>query len=133
MTETFDQRFFAAIEKHRRQPFAWGKSDCVVLALDAIAARTGRRRLVKPTWRTEKAARAALAAAGFADVEQAVAAHLEEIPVLMAGRGDIGIVDGADDGGPVLVVNAGQAWFGKSPEGPAMLPLRAARRAFRAG
>jgi hypothetical protein len=126
---TFDERFAAAIEKHRRTPFRWGVSDCVTLALDAVHARTGKW-LVKRTWKSEAGARAALAVMGFADVEEAVAAHLTEIPVIQSRRADIGIVE--SELGKACVVCIGDRWFGKSPQGPLLLPLRFPRRAFRA-
>lgn len=94
MTRDFDA-LVAFLEARAAMPFAWGKNDCVTFAAGAVLAMTGEDALAfpdrRPTWKS--AAGAARRLAQFGGLEAAVSTVLTEIPVAMAHRGDVGLVE----------------------------------------
>ena len=87
-------RLSRVIEKHHNAPFAYGHSDCFMLAADAIEAVTGIRIFADSRrYRTEAGAARMLRRKGFKTLADAFGALFEEIPPAHAGRGDIGVVD----------------------------------------
>lgn len=104
----------AFIAERQTAPFVWGTQDCVTFAAGAAFALTGNDPLSGiASWDSEKTAMRALAKRG--GLVSAVSSVLPEIPVAMAHRGDIGLVDGPD--GPFLVVIEGLTVVGPGPEG----------------
>ncbi len=86
------------IERHNDLPFQYGKSDCYLLAADAIEAVTGER--VYPDFRgykTETGAARLIRRAGFESLAEGFDSLFEQIPPAHAGRGDVGVVDQEGD------------------------------------
>lgn len=125
-------RLEEVLERYQDGVFAWGERDCFTLPMDVAAALTG----VDPwaserTYTTEIGAARKLKRLGFSDVADAFAAKLEEIPVTLAQRGDIGTVSDAS-GAACGVVVLGTLVAGMSPSaGLTFLPRARLSRAFR--
>lgn len=126
------QRLAAAIEQHRDRPFEWGASDCVTFPMDCVLAMTGEDPIEgERDYSTELGAARNLRRRGVETVAEAFAAVFVEIPVAMAHRGDLMIVEhGGRHGGGVCI---GAAVVCKSEDGICVLPRSAAARAFRVG
>lgn len=128
--EDWPERLLETVDAAKVQPFGWGIADCITFALDcARAVRGGAVGPVIPPYATEAGADAALATLGFAALSDAFAAHLEECPVAMAGRGDIGIVENGGRG--CAVVCTGVHWAGRTETGVIFFSLHHVTRAFR--
>jgi cell wall-associated NlpC family hydrolase len=136
MSERIDNwpsAFVAAAEKMRGAPFQWGQNDCCIGACDVIAAITGidpgadlrgryttalgAARVLKPLGGVEQIAEDRCKANGWA-----------EIPLLMAQRGDIAIID--TEHGPAVGVCIGATVLFA---GGAERKLNECRRAWRIG
>lgn len=90
----WEDRLNAVVAKHQAMPGEWGKSDCWALTMDAIEAVQGKRILSKLSrYKSEAAGYRVFAKAGFKTVEEALASVLEPVPVLMAQRGDVGVIE----------------------------------------
>ena len=116
----------------RDVPGEWGVSDCWMLACDAYEAVTGGA--LAPDLRgydSEKTGYRLFARHGFTTVGEALAAHLPEIPRLMAGRGDLCVVErnGVESCGVVTSIGVAV----KTEEGLAHLPVTDIKTAFRVG
>ncbi|HED3137406.1 DUF6950 family protein [Citrobacter farmeri] len=96
----------AAIER----PFSWGKHDCCLFAADCAQAMCGDD--YAADWRgaydSEPGAKKAILRGG-GSLEKVIARYLDEVPVKLAQRGDIAIVEngGAKCAG---VVYSGSVW-----------------------
>ncbi|AZT29173.1 hypothetical protein ELZ69_12660 [Salmonella enterica subsp. enterica serovar Moero] len=96
----------AAIER----PFSWGQHDCCLFAADCAHAMCGEDFAAE--WRgiydSETGAKKALLRGG-GSLERVLAKYLDEVPVKMAQRGDIAVVEnsGAKCAG---VVYSGVVW-----------------------
>lgn len=120
----------AYLAERMRTPFAWGRSknDCVSFGLGAVRVQT-RRDVLKGTnlrWGSKRGARRVVLRLG--GLEAAVDRYLEETPVGMAQRGDIGLIDGPD--GPLLAVFDGEVVLGPSEMGLLRLPRAVVRKAW---
>ena len=90
----WEERLNAVVAKHQALPGEWGKSDCWTLTMDAIEAVQGKRILSKLSrYKSEAAGYRVFAKAGFKTVEEALASVMEPVPVLMAQRGDVGVIE----------------------------------------
>lgn len=132
----FAERLHAAVAARRRQPFQWGETDCAFLACDLVMAATGVDYAAPFRGRYRTAAGAARALRRFAGGGLEAAAEkitrdngLEEVPPLMAQRGDFVLVDETE--GPALGVCLGPHIVAAGPAGTVLRPLAAARRAWR--
>lgn len=123
--------YLAGVAGH---PFRPGALDCALFASGAVAAMTGAD-LAAPwrgQYRTLSEGRAALAAAGFADHVEFVAAHFQEIPPARAGVGDLMVFPAARKGQPAaLGVVQGAAAYVLTPAGLSLVDRLAAKRAWR--
>lgn len=119
---------FIAAKQH--EIFDYGTWDCGLLARGAVKALTGEDKLAGiDVWKDEKTAMRYLAKRG--GLFAAVSAVLDDIPVSMAMRGDIGAVEGA--AGPMLVVIEGMTLVGTGLGGLERLPRRHLVKAWSAG
>lgn len=133
----WDSAFVEAIQHHVGAPFAYGASDCLLLAGDVCKAMTG----VDPMrglrqYRTEAGAYRLLARLGFGDVEDALAAVFPRLPgAAQAMRGDAGIVVRQVDGRPVksTVIVLDHRAFGKHELGPLTVPTLTLSAVFAIG
>jgi hypothetical protein len=127
----WEQRFVAAMPIETAKPFVWGEADCVCLMAAAVRACHGDDHPALKMlggYKTKRGAVAKLARLG--GLSAALAQHFEEVPVLMAQTGDIGVLagNGIEAGAVVL---EGQA-VGKGEETAAYrIPARSLTKVFR--
>jgi len=89
-------RLIAVIRAAEKRPFLWGEHDCCLFAADCAEAMTGEN--FADDWRgtydNETGAKKALLRGG-GSLEKVLAKYLDEVPVKMAQRGDIAVVENA--------------------------------------
>jgi hypothetical protein len=129
--ENWPDLLLAEIERHGALPFEYGKSDCITFACDCVKAMTGEDIMSgQRGYKTFEDGMKRLRRIGAKDIGEAFASKLDEIPVALAGRGDVGVVEGNEL--TVGVVIVGPHAVGKeTPGGVAQVPLSAVSRAFR--
>jgi hypothetical protein len=122
-------RFESCLAERWARPFAWGRQDCCLFAADCVEAITGQdwAATFRGRYIAKMGAYRLLIAAGGMQVV-AAAALGDEIPVLMAQVGDIGMVE---DIGQALVVCAGGHWLGAGADGVEHVPTSRVVRAWR--
>ncbi len=120
----------------RGRSFQWGVHDCCTFACDVIRDAGGVDYAAPFRGRYRSAAGAARVLRRFAGGGLEAAAEkiaqdngLEEVPPLMAQRGDFVLLDAAE--GPALGVCLGATFIAAGPAGAVSLPLKRARRAWR--
>lgn len=126
----WEEALIAAIEHHAALPFAWGVSDCFLLASDNIAAVAGASPLAKFCgYKTEAGAAKKLMRTGHADLGELFASILPEIPPSLAQRGDVGVVlrNGRFSAG----VFTSSGFASKAETGVIDEPITAVARAFK--
>lgn len=119
----------ALIEERMRTPLTWGKraNDCVSFAGAAALAQTGEDFLkALPDWNTQRGAVRVLKALG--GLEAAVDGVLSPVPLAMAQRGDIGLVE--IDGVASLMVIEGETLVGPGDAGQVRRPRSDLRKAW---
>jgi hypothetical protein len=133
--EDWPERLAEVLEHHAALPMAWGASDCLLLPADAVLAMTGEDPAAEARghYRTERGAARLLRGRGWTSVADAFASRFPEIPVAMAGRGDLGVVTVPYGAGFAGVVFMGSGAFGKNADAPGNLfvPRSAIVRAFK--
>lgn len=89
-------RLIAVIRAAEKRPFLWGEHDCCLFAADCAEAMTGDNFADgwRGTYDSETGAKKALLRGG-GSLEKVLAKHLDEVPVKMAQRGDIAVVENA--------------------------------------
>jgi hypothetical protein len=114
--EDWPDLLLAEIDRHTKLPFEYGKNDCFTFPMDCVKAMTGVDpfKAQRGKYKTLKGAYKLLKEGKCKNVGDAFAARFPEIPVAMAGRGDIGVVPG--DGFMSGVVVVGTSAIGKHPE-----------------
>ncbi len=132
----FAERLADGLAAARDRPFAWGRHDCALFACELVGAATGVDYAADFRGRYRSAAGAARLLKRFAGGGLEAAAEkitrdngLEEVPPLMAQRGDFVLVD--ETAGPALGVCLGSHIVAAGPMGAVLRPLDAARRAWR--
>lgn len=127
----WEEKLIETVESWKVKPFKWGKADCCGFALACIKAVRGKTAPKQkiPKYGDAKEAFRALRDMGCDDLAQAFAAHFEEVPVSMAGRGDVGIT--ISNGAQCAVVNTGLWWAGKTEQGLISVPREAIVAAFK--
>ncbi len=127
----WEKRLNEAVERHMALPSEYGVSDCYRIAEDAYEAVTGGQLYGKVKYSNEAGIAKQLRKRGFETMRDALAAKLEEIPPLMAQRGDLGVVerDGVISAGVVTSIG-----FVTRGEGAVLfLPITDLKAAFRVG
>jgi len=129
--EKWEDRLLEEIDRHDKLPFEYGKSDCLTFAVDCAKAINGKDVMRgKRKYTNQIGAAKALKTAGFKDIGDALASMFEEIPPALAGRGDLGVIEGEE--ATVAVVFIGPYAVGKEiPGGVRQVPRSAVSRAFR--
>lgn len=132
----WERSYVEVLERHMAAPFTWGSSDCLVVPADLCKAMTG----VDPMkglrhYGTEFGAMKVLARIGCASVEDALARAFPSVPVLLARRGDCGVLAQTVDGKPWLstLIVMGDRAVGKGPDGPVSVPTHRLKSAFMIG
>ncbi|MCB4611957.1 DUF6950 family protein [Enterobacter asburiae] len=89
-------RLIAVIRAAEKRPFLWGEHDCCLFAADCAEAMTGDDFADgwRGTYDSETGAKKALLRGG-GSLEKVLAEYLDEVPVKMAQRGDIAVVENA--------------------------------------
>ncbi|BBT44207.1 TPA: hypothetical protein R4T04_004572 [Enterobacter asburiae] len=89
-------RLIAVIRAAEKRPFLWGEHDCCLFAADCAEAMTGDNFAEGWRWTydSETGAKKALLRGG-GSLEKVLAKYLDEVPVKMAQRGDIAVVENA--------------------------------------
>ncbi|MBL5919840.1 hypothetical protein I7V28_01655 [Lelliottia amnigena] len=87
-------RLIAVIRAAEKRPFSWGEHDCCLFAADCAEAMTGESFAEKwrGTYDTETGAKKALLRGG-GSLEKVLAKYLDEVPLKLAQRGDIAVVE----------------------------------------
>ncbi len=107
----WQQRLLKTIQAAEERPFSWGQHDCCLFAADCAQAMCGEDFAAefRGTYNTETGAKKALLRTG-GSLERVLARFLDEVPVKLARRGDIAVVEsigrrcaGVLFGGAVLV------------------------------
>ena len=126
----------AALQAKRGEPFAWGRNDCATFACDIAEAVCGVDFADPLRGRYKTRRGAARVLKGFAGGGLDVAAEKiavqhgrPEVAPSMARRGDLVLID--TDLGLALGVCVGESIASAGPDGVALMPLSAARRAWR--
>lgn len=128
----WEKRLREVIENHAVLPSQYGVSDCYLLANDAHKALTGENiggvRVNK--YKTEVGAAKQLRKLGFNNIEEAFAAHLSDVPVMMAQRGDLGVAE--NENGEICAGVFTAIGFAAKPQfgGIQYLPIDKVKRAF---
>lgn len=105
--------------------FRYGSHDCAMFAARWVLAQTGRDLMLGIRYRSLREGLELLRAAGFESHIEAAASQLEEVPPLMARRGDIAAVERC------LGIITGERVALLERDGMATVPLTSATRAFR--
>lgn len=126
--ENWRARLVAVIARHECLPFAWGTSDCLMFAADAVEAMTGNA-FERPAYSTAAQARRIMRNMGAGEPGDVMAAFFEEIPPAMARVGDVAIVVD-EDGRRAGAVCLGDQAIAKSSFGLARVPRTFMLRAF---
>ncbi|HAS1199301.1 TPA: hypothetical protein I3816_004044 [Enterobacter cloacae] len=89
-------RLIAVIRAAEKRPFLWGEHDCCLFAADCAEAMTGENFADgwRGTYDSETGAKKALLRGG-GSLEKILGKYLDEVPVKMAQRGDIAVVENA--------------------------------------
>ena len=92
------ERLGALIDLYQGSGFAWGVADCGTFFADSVLVLTGFDPIADVRgYRNEREALRRLKVAGFDTVEALVDSRFAPIAPGMAGRGDLGLTDGAHD------------------------------------
>lgn len=125
------------LQEKESQPFVWGQNDCCLFTADWIAVLTGVYPRVaeelRGTYSDAETACKVLSTLG--GVEQLTANYCaeqgwQEVPALMAQRGDIATLDTEHQGPAVGVVIGSQVAY-PGPDGVVRVPVSNVRKAWR--
>ncbi|WP_051356386.1 DUF6950 family protein [Azorhizobium doebereinerae] len=126
--ENWHARLTAVIARYECLPFAWGTSDCLTFAADAVEAITGRA-FDRPSYSTAAQARRVMRNMGAADAGDVIACFFDEIAPAMAHVGDLAVVVD-EEGRRAGAVCLGDQAIAKSSFGLARVPRTSMLRAF---
>lgn len=133
----WEQRYVETMERHNATPFAWGISDCIIVACDLANAMCGRNPLpVKlRTYRSAEGAARLLLSLGHRDIESALAAVFPRVLLSRARRGDCGVLEqqGPDGMHLACLIVTGAMAIGKGPHGVVAVPVSRLKSTFAIG
>jgi hypothetical protein len=94
--EGWEQHLHDYIESSRSLAFAWGENDCCLWVAKFIDLVTGRdiAGQYEVKYNTAEGAQVFLESLGYENTAAMASAHLPEIPLTRAGRGDIVMIEG---------------------------------------
>lgn len=129
----WDRRLARAVDRHAAIPGEWGTADCLLTCADVVDAVTGIDPAVdiRGRYKTEAGAVRLLRKRGYADVGEALAALFPVEAVLMAQRGDLGVVEREGRLTACFITTAGAA--AKTEHGLSFFPQTDLMAAFRVG
>ena len=125
--EDWPERLNTFIESRRNAAFVFGETDCCMFAADAVLTITGVDLAadLRGTYSTKLGAAKVLSERGGV----AGVVTLPAIPVLMAGRGDVVMIETPD--GPALAVCIGSKIAAMSADGLAFVGMDTAITAWK--
>jgi hypothetical protein len=124
------ERLMRFLAERRRVPFDWGQHDCVLFACSWIEEATGADPLGDLRGQWTDAASAVRLLRDLGGLRAAVESKMgEPIPVLMAQRGDLALIEREDERGLGVVVGADVAVL--TPAGIGFVALSEASAAWR--
>lgn len=87
-------RLITVIRAAEERPFLWGEHDCCLFAADCAQAMCGEDFAAdwRGTYENETGAKKAILRAG-GSLEKVLSRYLDEVPVKLAQRGDIAVVE----------------------------------------
>jgi hypothetical protein len=123
----WELRFIAFVERTFAAKFDWREFSCLHLGAANVRALRGDDYVLPaiPEMSDATSAAAALEATGYSDLGDVMLTLFEEVPVVMAQRGDIGV------SGKSTVICLGSQWLGVSEDGVVTLEASRVQRAFR--
>lgn len=126
----WEKRLFATVREWDAKPFKWGSADCVAFVL-AVGHAVRGKPLCPPLAKYGDAlgANRVLRNMGADSLEDAIAMHLDPVPVALAQRGDMGVV--VNNGNQCAVVNTGLHWVGRTEHGIIRVSRETLIRAFK--
>ena len=127
----WEQALFRFTCEAMTRPHTWGETDCVMFAADCVKAMTGEDPAAnyRGKYDSREGAARVIARAGFDNLGDMIAAHLEEIEPSRVSRGDIIFSAGPD--GDFLAVVQGATSVGPTSAGLIHIQTRQAKRAFK--
>lgn len=121
--------FSSFVRERARRPFEWGSNDCCLFAADAVQAMTGvdHAAALRGYTSAREAARVVAANGGLRKIaSEALGA---EISPLLAGVGDLVLVENA--GRELLAICNGGTALAPGEEGTVVVSMESARAAWR--
>lgn len=137
--EGWEKIFNDHVEEHRELKREWGKNDCCLSIVSWILKATGVDTSLSFNWsyKTKKEAYELLSkyAGGFDQAIDKLTKEFEmpECPVLMAGRGDIGIASGNGGNALGIVGPTGRHLLIQGKEGWDEVPMKSVIKTWRVG
>ncbi|SKA30981.1 DUF6950 family protein [Consotaella salsifontis] len=126
----WEKALVSVIERHAAMPFAWGKSDCGMLAADCVEAVLGEDLFGRYRgYSTELGAARKLKKGGFSTVEDVFSSAFEEVAPSLAQRGDVGVIERDGKIGAGVITSFGFACRGETSV--RYEPITAVKRAFK--
>ncbi|EHV0577306.1 hypothetical protein KZ008_001638 [Salmonella enterica] len=94
--QDWHNRLITVIRAAEKRPFLWGSHDCCLFAADCAQAMCGEDFAAgwRGTYDSERGAKKAILRGG-GSLEKVLARYLDEVPVKLAQRGDIAVVENA--------------------------------------
>lgn len=129
----WDRRLARAVDRHADIPGEWGVADCLLTCADIVEAVTGFDPAadIRGRYKTEAGAARLLRKRGYTDVEAALADLFQPEAVLMAQRGDLGMVERGGRLTACFITDKGGA--AKTERGLSFFPQTELKTAFRVG
>lgn len=90
----WQKRLINELQAAKKRPFLWGEHDCALFAADCVKSMCGEdyAALYRGTYNSETGAKKALLK-NHGSLEKALSDYLDEIPVKLAQRGDVAIIE----------------------------------------
>lgn len=123
------ERFDALVAERMSAPFAWGANDCCLFAADAVLATTGIDHAADFRGTYDDAGSALRVLRDNGGLEAVASRAGDPIPPMTACVGDVGLVE--HERRELLAVCAGAVWLAPAAQGLAIMPLEAARSAWK--
>lgn len=94
--QDWHNRLVTVMKAATQRPFLWGEHDCCLFAAECVEAMCGEdfAKEWRGTYRDEIGAKKAILRGG-GSLEKVLSRYLNEVPVSMAQRGDIALVENA--------------------------------------
>lgn len=111
----WQEKLINAIRAAQKRPFLWGQHDCALFAADCVQEMCGEdfAAAYRGTYDSEIGAKKALLK-NHGSLEKALSACMDEVPVKLAQRGDVAIMDNSGNNCAGIVWSNGVFCAGES-------------------